>query len=354
MDIAVLLSGGVDSSVVVHRLCESGHKPALFYIKIGTDKDKELGCSAEEDIEISRLIARKYGLRFEIVDLHKQYWDKVISYVVEKASQGKTPNPDVMCNKLIKFGCFEEYAGCHFEKIATGHYATIRTINDKVWLGTAKDVWKDQTDFLSQLNYSQLSKLMFPVGYLLKEEVRALAASAGLPSARRRDSQGICFLGKISYNDLLRRYLGEKKGAIIEKGTGKILGTHKGYWFHTIGQRKGLGLAGGPWYVVEKGIKDNIVYVSNGNNASPRYGKRFIMHDFHFITLDPGFSVLPAEITFKIRHCEEFIHGNIMATANGFVVESSREIQGIAPGQFGVIYDNKAEICFGSGEIGIL
>lgn len=139
MNIAVLLSGGVDSSVVVHQLCEQGYKPTLFYIKIGRDEDEDLSCSAEEDIEISQFIARKYNLKLEIVDLHQLYWEKVISYVIDKVSQGLTPNPDVMCNKLIKFGCFEESVGCYFDKTATGHYATIRTKENKLWLGTAKD-----------------------------------------------------------------------------------------------------------------------------------------------------------------------------------------------------------------------
>lgn len=134
----------------------------------------------------------------------------------------------------------------------------------KVWLGTAKDPVKDQTDFLAQIDYLQISKLMFPIGGLTKHEVREIADAAGLPSAKRKDSQGICFLGKINYNDFVRRFLGEREGVIVELETGKKLGTHHGYWFHTIGQRKGLGLSGGPWFVVKKDIQENIIYVSRG------------------------------------------------------------------------------------------
>jgi len=352
MNTAVLLSGGVDSSVVVHQLCEKGHRPTLFYIHIGKDQANDPDCSAEEDIQISKLIARKYNLSFEVIDLHQQYWDKVVSYVIDKARRGLTPNPDVMCNKLIKFGCFEDVAGYQFGKTATGHYATIRTLDNKTWLGTARDPVKDQTDFLSQITNIQLSKLMFPIGALMKEEVRHIATSAKLPSAYRKDSQGICFLGKINYNDLLRRYLGEKEGSLIEQETGKKIGTHKGYWFHTVGQRKGLGLPGGPWYVVDKDINQNIIYISHGNNQSV-YKDKFKLHDFHFISGNPGFSAQPAEITFKIRHTSGFIPGQIWLQNNEYVVKSYSGIHGVAPGQFGVIYDKEAQICYGSGELRI-
>lgn len=351
MKIAVLLSGGVDSSVVVHLLCEQGYKPDLFYIKIGSDSDYELDCPAEEDIELCRMVARRYGLSFEIVDLHRQYWDNVIAYVMRKAAQGRTPNPDVMCNRLIKFGCFEEIYGHRYDRIATGHYATTIETDGRVWLSTAKDPIKDQTDFLAQITYQQLRKLMFPIGHLMKEEVRQLALTAKLPTSTRKDSQGICFLGKISYNDLLRKYLGERQGEIVEKETGRVLSTHNGYWFYTIGQRKGLGMAGGPWFVVGKDTEQNIIYVSNAADLPTEQSSRFFMPDLHFLTMNPGFSASPTEIRFKIRHCETYATGFIRAEREGFMVESPTPIQGIAPGQFGVIYDKEAKICYGSGEI---
>ncbi|MCE5332452.1 MAG: tRNA 2-thiouridine(34) synthase MnmA, partial [Bacteroidales bacterium] len=262
MNIAALLSGGVDSSVVVHLLNEAGYKPALFYIKIGMDDDELLHCSSEEDIEMASLIAHKYGCKLEVVDLHQDYWDNVVDYTIKKVKLGLTPNPDVMCNKLIKFGVFEQRVGKNFDKTATGHYATTTEINGKTYLTTAKDPVKDQTDFLAQINYLQVSKLMFPIGHLMKSQVREIARKANLPSSKRPDSQGICFLGKVNYNDFIRRYLGEKEGPIVEFETGKILGKHKGYWFHTVGQRKGLGLSGGPWYVIKKDVDANIVWAS--------------------------------------------------------------------------------------------
>ena len=352
MNIAALLSGGVDSSVVVHLLNEAGYKPTLFYIKIGMDDDELLHCSSEEDIEMATHIARKYGCKLEVVDLHKDYWDNVVDYTIRKVKQGLTPNPDVMCNKLIKFGVFEQKVGKDFDKTATGHYATTTEINDKVYLSTAKDKLKDQTDFLAQIDYLQVSKLMFPIGHLMKSEVRDIARNVNLPSAKRQDSQGICFLGKVNYNDFIRRYLGEKEGPIVEFETGKIIGKHKGYWFHTVGQRKGLGLSGGPWYVIRKDVEANIVWASKGFEVETQFGNQFKMHDFHFITENPWQNqAKEIDVTFKIRHTPEFTKGKALIMPDGVQILSSEKLQGIAPGQFGVIYDEYGEICIGSGEI---
>lgn len=354
MNIAALVSGGVDSSVVVHQLKEMGYDPTIFYIRIGMeDENGYMGCTAEEDIEITSFVAKKYGLKMETVSLQKEYWDNVVEYVIRTVRNGLTPNPDVMCNRLIKFGSFIDKYGYEFDKIATGHYAQTYFENGKHYLGTALDPVKDQTDFLAQITYSQVSRLMFPIGHLMKSQVRDIAVSQNLPSASRKDSQGICFLGKINYNDFIKRYLGEKEGKIIEKETGKILGTHKGFWFHTIGQRKGLGLGGGPWYVVAKDSQENIVYVSQGYDVETQYGKTVPLDDFNFITENPwGNFTDPVDITFKIRHTPEFTKGKLFNEGGGsFRIESEDKIQGIAPGQYGVIYDTDHRICYGSGVI---
>ena len=273
MNIAALVSGGVDSSVVVPILKEQGYDPHIFYIKIGLEgKEDLMDCPSEEDIEITTFIAKKYGCSFDIIDLQKEYYDRVAYYTMDAVRKGLTPNPDVMCNRMIKFGAFEEKMGYQFDRIATGHYArSWRDDNDVAWLGTAEDTFKDQTYFLGRLTYHQLSKAMFPIGDITKPEVRRLAAEYKLPSADRHDSQGICFLGKINYNDYIKEYVGEKEGDIIELETGKKLGRHKGFWFHTIGQRKGLGLGGGPWFVVKKDTSHNIIYVSQGYNPDSQY-----------------------------------------------------------------------------------
>lgn len=351
MNIAALVSGGVDSSVVVHLLKEQGYTPDIFYIRIGMeDEEGYIDCPAEEDIEITQWIARKYGCRFEEVNLHKEYWDNVVSYTIESVRKGLTPNPDVMCNKLIKFGAFDDRRGHAYDRIATGHYATTAIVDGRTFLATAKDPVKDQTDFLSQLSYKQIQKLMFPIGHLMKGEVRAIAHEAGLPSADRKDSQGICFLGKINYNDFIKRYLGEREGKIVELESGKVLGTHKGYWFHTIGQRKGLYLSGGPWFVVRKDIENNVLYVSQGYDPREQYGDRITLMGFH--PLAPVELPLPMEVKFKIRHTPEFHPGRLVQLPDGLVqIESGELIQGIAAGQYATIYDADAHLVIASGMI---
>lgn len=370
MNIALLLSGGVDSAVATHLLMERGLRPDLYYIKIGMDGDDDLTCTAEEDLELCQAIAHRYGLPLQVIDLQKEYWDRVVTYTMDHVRRGLTPNPDVMCNRLVKFGAFEEKIGHQYDRICTGHYARCVRNNEDfcdpiageaydlsshhVWLGTAPDPIKDQTDFLAQLDQRQVEKIMLPLGHLKKEEVRQIALDNHLAPARRKDSQGICFLGKINYNDFVRRFLGEKKGAVIEIETGKKVGEHNGYWFHTIGQRKGLGLGGGPWFVVKKDLEENILYVSHGYDNLLQYGRSFNLADFHFITGDPWPKEGQFDVTFKVRHTDRWRPGVLTRTADGnFHIDGQDPIQGIAPGQFGVVYTPDGRICLGSGEISV-
>lgn len=352
--IAALLSGGVDSSVSVYMLKEQGITPDLYYIKIASDNSDKWDCSEEEDWEMANLVAKKYGCKLDKIDLHREYWDKVVGYSVERLKMGLTPNPDVMCNRLIKFGAFNEKIGHLYNYIATGHYASTETdTNGEVWLTTSPDPVKDQTDFLAQLDNLQVAHAMFPIGKMMKEDVRRIAMEQNIPSAARKDSQGICFLGKIDYNELVRRYLGEKEGLIVDRQTGNILGRHKGYWFHTIGQRKGLGLAGGPWYVVGKDITRNIVYVSHGFQTPEAYSREFYIASPHFITRNPYSNDGDYQITFKVRHTPIVIPATLEKRGNEYHVVSQIPVQGIAPGQFAVIYDKDFHRCIGSGEIAI-
>ena len=353
MDIAALVSGGVDSSVAVHLLKEQGYTPDIFYIRIGMEaEDGYIDCPAEEDIEITQWIAHHYGCRFEEVNLHREYWDNVVSYTIESVRKGLTPNPDVMCNRLIKFGAFDDRRGHDYDRIATGHYARTAVVGGVTFLASAIDPVKDQTDFLSQLEYRQIAKLMFPIGGLMKSEVRAIAHEAHLPSADRKDSQGICFLGKINYNDFLRRYLGEREGRIVELETGRVLGTHRGYWFHTIGQRKGLYLSGGPWFVVRKDIDENILYVSQGYNPDAAHGRSMTLMGFHYLSADLWGDFDSVDVKFKIRHTPEFHQGHLRRQHDGLVrIDSDDPIQGIAAGQYATIYDNDARLVVASGMI---
>lgn len=349
--IAVLLSGGVDSSVVVHELASQGLHPDCFYIKIGPEEKEEWDCSSEEDLEMATAVARKYGCRLDVIDCHKEYWDEVTRYTMEKVKAGYTPNPDVMCNRLIKFGAFNEKMGYKYDLIATGHYAqTEIDENGDKWLVTSPDPVKDQTDFLAQIYSWQLKKAIFPIGHYQKDEVRVIAEKEHLVNAKRKDSQGICFLGQINYNDYIRRYLGEKAGDVIELETGKKIGRHKGLWFHTIGQRKGLGFGGGPWFVIKKDIHNNVLYVSHGYDPQTAYKQDFPVLDFHFLTKEVNMD----RVTFKIRHTPEYHTAKIERIGeNDFAIYSEEPVHGVAPGQFCVVYDENHHRCYGSGEISI-
>lgn len=339
--------------MMLHLLKEQGHEPVIFYILIGM-KDKEgfLDCPSEEDIEITKWLAHKYGLKMEIVTLQEEYWDSVVAYTLDAVRNGLTPNPDVMCNRLIKFGSFNDKCGKDFDYIATGHYASTTKVDGTKYLATAKDKFKDQTDFLAQITYAQLEKVIFPIGDIPKPEVRKIAHEAGLPSAHRKDSQGICFLGKVNYNDFIRRYVGEKEGKIVEFETGKVLGKHKGYWFHTIGQRKGLGLSQGPWFVVRKDSDENVVYVSNGYDPLTQYSDTIRLHGFNYISGNPWEDLTtPQPVTFKIRHTPDFTKGTLQMEDGKIILKSEVPVSGVAAGQFGVIYDEQSHICYGSGEI---
>jgi tRNA (5-methylaminomethyl-2-thiouridylate)-methyltransferase len=372
--IAVLLSGGVDSSVVVYELASHGFHPDCFYIKIGPEETEEWNCSSEEDLEMATAVAARFGCRLQVVDCHKEYWSQVTKYTMDKVKSGFTPNPDVMCNRLIKFGAFDEKKGHEYDLIATGHYAQTEWIDGKKWLTTSPDPVKDQTDFLAQIEGWQLQKAIFPIGHYEKDEVRKIAEREHLINARRKDSQGICFLGNIDYNEYVRRYVGEQKGDIVELETGRKIGEHNGHWFHTIGQRKGLGLSGGPWFVIKKDVERNILYVSHGYDPETAYKKDFKIHDLHWLTEAPtvspdssgwGESEIPegcVPITFKIRHTPEYHPGYLElqapcsseesgGNAGLAVVHSLDKIHGVAPGQFCVVYDEHHHRCFGSGEI---
>ena len=352
MSVCCLISGGVDSAVAVHMLCEQGVRPDLFYIKIGDGPEGEWNCTAEEDWEMASAVARRYDLHLELIDLQRDYWERVVGYVVERLRQGLTPNSDVMCNKLIKFGCFEERAGKDYDRIATGHYA--RTEQDeagRTWLCTSPDAVKDQTDFLAQLDGHVIRKAMFPIGALPKEEVRRLAEEHHLAPAHRRDSQGICFLGKVQFAELARRYLGERKGIVVERETGNVIGSHNGYWFYTIGQRKGLGFGGGPWYVVKKDIRRNIIYVSRGFQTLAAYTTRIPLADPNFITINPFPDDGEYDLTFKVRHTPDFTPGKLLVRGGHYTVHAAAPVQGVAPGQFCTLYDTSHHRCFGSAEI---
>jgi len=353
MKISVLLSGGVDSSVALALLKSQGYDITAYYLKIWLEDELSfLGeCPWDDDLKNARAVCEKFDVKLELLNLQKEYLDTVVEYTIRELKAGRTPSPDIFCNKQVKFGAFLKYTTHLYDKVATGHYARIEEINDngvnKFLLKTAPDKVKDQTYFLTYLNQEQLSKIWFPIGNYTKKEVRQLAEEFDLPNKNRPDSQGICFLGKIKFSDFVKFHLGEQIGDIIDIDTNKKLGNHKGYWFHTIGQRQGLGLSGGPWYVVQKDLENNIVYVSNGNTIIEKHRNELIVADLNWIDKIPTDGT---NLRIKLRHGPKVADGNIIHLADGKLnVKMNEYDQGIARGQFAIFYDG--EYCLGGGVI---
>jgi len=349
MKVAVLLSGGVDSSVALNLVQQAGsHDVTAFYLKIWLEDELAfLGdCPWEEDLKCARAVCEQIGVPLEIVSLQTEYHETIVSHVVRELKEGRTPSPDILCNQWIKFGLFFEKIDACFEKIVTGHYAQIVEVGGTYLLKRSPDPVKDQTYFLSRLSQSQLARLWFPVGHLRKEDVRALADQFDLPNRARKDSQGICFLGKIKYPEFVRFHLGEKRGDIVEIETGRKLSEHDGVWFHTVGQRKGLGMGGGPWYVVSKDLEKNRVYVSHAERYRTHARKTFTVSAVHWIGEGPKRNRL---IT-KVRHSPHLEGCQIRSLGDTRLeVCLDAEDQGIAAGQSAVFYDG--EICLGGGVI---
>jgi tRNA-specific 2-thiouridylase len=348
MKIAVLLSGGVDSSVAMRLLKNEGHDITAYYLKIWLqDEFSFLGdCPWEEDLKYASDVCTQAGIPLEVLSLQNEYWDTVVTYTISEIKEGRTPNPDIFCNSLIKFGQFYEKINPSFEKVASGHYAKIVKCNEGYILKKSPDPVKDQTYFLAYLNQQQLSRALFPLGDLKKSEVRILAEDFNLPNKERKDSQGICFLGQIKFNEFIKHHLGEIKGDIIEYESEKKLGEHNGYYYFTIGQRSGLGLGGGPWYVVKKDIKQNIIYISK-ENISSRAKNQFNVTNLNWIS---GEMTDERNLQVKIRHGETIFDSTISFIDDNVInVKLNKPDQGIAPGQFAVFY--KDDVCLGGGVI---
>ena len=353
MKIGVLLSGGVDSSVVLGLLAHAKeHQLTAFYLKIWLEDELHfLGeCPWEEDLKFVRAVCEQFGVPLEIIPLQQEYSDRVVSYTISELKAGRTPSPDIFCNQRIKFGAFLDQVGNQFDKVASGHYATSKIIDGRAHLYKAIDPIKDQTYFLSQMNQDQLIRCLFPLGVYQKSEVRKLAEGMNLATMHRPDSQGICFLGKIKYNDFVKFHLGHQKGEIREWESGKVLGEHEGFWFHTFGQRKGLKLHGGPWFVVDKDIAQNIVYVSHSDLLATVARDTFYVSDIQWLCDPPKRNNLQV----KLRHGPNLKNCTVsQGNSEGRLeVKLDSSDAGIANGQFAVFYDN--DECLGSGMINLL
>ena len=281
--VVVGMSGGVDSSVAALLLKEQGFNVIGLYMNNWEETDACGACTGEEDFADVRRVANKIGIPYYSVNFAKEYLDRVFSYFLSEYAAGRTPNPDVLCNREIKFKDFKEKAkelGADY--IATGHYCDILHENGVHYLLKAKDQSKDQTYFLNQLSQEQLDGVLFPLGKLDKSEVRKIAEKNGLATAAKKDSTGICFIGERNFRNFLSKYLPAKKGDIVTTD-GKKIGEHTGLMYYTLGQRRGLNIGGqkgddgGRWFVIEKDLKNNILYVAHGSEER-LYSKGLIMN----------------------------------------------------------------------------
>ena len=386
--IVVLLSGGVDSSVALAALKRCGTKDLeAYYLKIWFDEaDQFLGdCPWQEDLDYAAAVCEQFDVPLHIISLQDEYYRYVVEYTLTQLRRARTPSPDIFCNSEIKFGAFrkflrQRYAGKPTPLIASGHYALLQPLGQELLLQQGVDPQKDQSYFLSQLSQQQLQGLLFPLGCLEKSEVRTLAKRWGLPTAGRKDSQGICFLGKLKFRDFIAHYLGEQPGPIVEwqgpDKDGVILGEHRGLWFHTIGQRQGLGLAGGPWYVWSKDTSTNRLYVRHADSQSPDQWLRcFWVGEVCWLQSEESRQRLYTQrpngpLQLKLRHGPVKLHctmkkRNFCQDLPKLSVRSFEQSQhqnfeswriciergdrGIAPGQFAVFY--WGDICLGSAEI---
>ncbi|KAI7843379.1 hypothetical protein COHA_002977 [Chlorella ohadii] len=388
LQVAVLLSGGVDSSLALHLLKAAGHQVTAFYLQIWFQEDFRNfwdACPWEEDLAYCQAVCERLGVELRMVPLTEQYWDRVVAHCIAEIRQGRTPNPDVLCNSRVKFGAFYEYLeqehGAAFDRVASGHYARLERSptpgpaeaaaaaeaagergpqpaplaqqqqqqqhggeQQDVRLALTPDAVKDQTYFLAHLSQRQLARTLFPLGHLTKPQVRALAEAADLPNKARKDSQGICFLGKVKFSEFVREHLGEWPGPIVEEETEEVVGYHRGFWFHTVGQRKGIPLSGGPWYVTRKDPSKNAVFVSRQYHEHAHRRDAF--------TCGP-ISWCSAARPDPVRHgphmygCQ--LEGSDSSESSELRVTLDGNDQGLAAGQFAVFY--QGGVCLGSAVI---
>ena len=353
--IIVGMSGGVDSSVSALLLKQQGFEVEGLFMKNWEEDDTQEYCSAAVDLADAEQVCEKLDIPLHTVNFSSEYWDNVFEYFLVEYRAGRTPNPDIMCNKEIKFKAFLEHAqrlGAH--KIATGHYVRSRHHNGQTELLRGLDANKDQSYFLYALDQYQISQALFPVGELDKPEVRLLAEKHGFNVFDKKDSTGICFIGERKFKDFLQRFIPAQPGK-IESVDGISLGEHSGLMYYTIGQRQGLGIGGTergsdePWYVVDKRLESNTLVVAQGQHHTSLYYDHCHIADLHWI--NPLETNLPFTCSAKIRYRQQDQPCRITSIhENTAVVKFESAQRAITPGQALVFYAN--ETCLGGGTIG--
>lgn len=359
------LSGGVDSAVAAYLLIQQGYEVAGGFMRnwdsqvnndvLGNPTINDDVCPQEKDYQDAKKVADKLGIPLYRIDFIKEYWDYVFSYFLDEYKKGRTPNPDIFCNKYIKFETFRKFAFDNgFDMIAMGHYAKKIEKNGVFYLEKSFDRNKDQTYFLSQINYEQLKDCLFPLGDIDKTEVRRIAHELDLAVADKKDSTGVCFIGERNFKQFLNNYLPSKKGDIVDVNSHNVVGHHDGVLYYTIGQRKGLGIGGikgidpKSWFVVAKDVKNNILYVSQGDDNEYLLSDRALISNINWINMPKPTNSMHVGCKFRYRQQDNFV---TLKFVDDNVVELiyDEPIKSVTPGQAAVFYDG--DVMLGGGII---
>lgn len=352
--VVVGMSGGVDSSVAALLLKEQGYNIIGLFMNNWEEKDDCGVCSATEDYEDVRRVCTSLGIPYYSVNFSKEYLDKVFSIFLSEYEKGRTPNPDVLCNREIKFGPFLDYAkmlGADY--IATGHYCKIESDKENFYLKKAKDKTKDQSYFLNQLSQNQLSRVLFPLADIEKTQVRRIAQENNLENAKKKDSTGVCFIGERNFKNFLQGYFPAKKGKIVDLN-GNVVGEHVGVLYYTLGQRRGLDIGGKSdgngerWFVVDKDVKNNVLIVSQGIDDR-LFSSSLIAVDFNWIPCKPKEKIFDCFAKFRYRQPDQKVTVKILKDGKLEVIFKEKQ-KAITPGQYVVLYD-ESENCLGGGVI---
>jgi tRNA-specific 2-thiouridylase len=352
--VIVGLSGGVDSSIAALLLQKQGFQVEGLFMKNWQEDDNDSHCPATQDLMDAQKVCENLGIPLHTINFSNQYWDNVFEHALAEYRLGRTPNPDILCNREIKFKTFLDYAiNLGADYIATGHYAAISANENTFQLHKAKDLNKDQSYFLYTLNQTALSKTLFPIAHLEKPDVRKLAAEAGFPNCNKKDSTGLCFIGERKFKNFLNTYLPTQKGD-METPDGKIIAKHDGLMFYTLGQRQGLGIGGrqngdnAPWYVVGKDLARNVLIVAEGDNHPLLYANTLTANQLHWVTGCAPKTHFRCTAKIRYRQTEEPATVE-MLNAETCSVTFENPQRAITPGQSVVFYEES--ICLGGGII---
>lgn len=348
--VVVGMSGGVDSSVAALLLKQQGYDVIGIFMKNWDDTDENGVCTATEDYDDVIQVCNQIGIPYYAVNFEKQYWDKVFTYFLDEYKAGRTPNPDVMCNKEIKFRAFLEHAiSLGADYLATGHYAQVELRDGEYKMLRGADANKDQTYFLNQLSQDQLSKVMFPIGNIPKSKVREIAKEAGLATASKKDSTGICFIGERNFKEFLSGYLPAQPG-LMQTLSGEVKGKHDGLMYYTIGQRHGLGIGGSgdPWFVIGKDLEKNVLYVDQGFDNDLLYSDSLTATSISWVSGKMPEGTVTCTAKFRYRQEDHAVQVK-MTDAETAQVIFDQPVRAITPGQAVVFYNG--DECLGGGTI---